>query len=287
MVNKKEEKVSNTVAAKPRDIFIPHPSLGWKLRPNSKIRVTFRDILQSTDDEGWRTVMNQPKTSKNTVAFYGCSFTYGTSLSDSETFTSLIQESFPDHIILNRGIGGHGTVQNYIQFRSDVKNGKVDTAVFCVISDHRYRNIGHPVRMKAHLSPKWYEIGVEHIPIVTLDRKCNTEITYISIWQPSLIKNDFKCFLPPDYYLDKATIEMFRTIGHFAKNHNIPYKIVLLDSIDPVFNKIIAEQVDDVVDISTPFNAEFTFIPNDVHPNVKANKVFFERLVPLLNEIMP
>lgn len=286
MVLKKKEKFSNVVAVKPSDIFMPHPSLGWKLRPNSKIRVTFRDIIQTTDDEGWRTVTNQPKTSKKSVAIYGCSFTFGTALSDSETFTSLIQESIPDHIILNRGIGGHGTVQNYIQFRNDVKNGKVDSAVFCAISDHRYRNIGHPVRMKAHLSPKWYEIGIEHIPIVTLDRNCNTEIEYISIWQPSLIKNDFKCFLPPDYYLDKATIEIFRTIGRFAKDHNIPYKIALLDSIDPVFNKVIIDHIDDVVDISTPFNAEFTFIPNDVHPNVKANKVFFERLVPLINEII-
>jgi hypothetical protein len=287
MFFRKEDKILNKVASKPRDIFMPHPSLGWKLRPNSKIQVWFRDIVQSTDDEGWRTVMHQPKTSKHTVAFYGCSFTYGTALSDSETFTSLIQESFPEQNILNRGIGGHGTVQNYIQFRNDVKNGKVDMAVFCAISDHRYRNIGHPVRMKAHLSPKWYEIGVEHIPIVTLDRNCNTEIEYISIWQPSLLKNDFERFLPPDYYLDKATIEMFRTIGRFATEHKIPYKIVLLDSIDPVFNQIITEQVDDVVDISTPFNSEFNFIPNDVHPNVKANKVFFDRLVPLLNEMMP
>ena len=64
MVFNKKKEISNTVAAKPRDIFMPHPSLGWKLRANSKIRVTFRDLVQSTDDEGWRTVMNQPKTLK-------------------------------------------------------------------------------------------------------------------------------------------------------------------------------------------------------------------------------
>lgn len=287
MVLNKEEEISNKVTARPSDIFVPHPSMGWSLMPDSKVKVSFRDIVQSTDDQGWRTVVNQPKTSKNNIAFYGCSFTYGTSLSDSETFTSLIQESFPEQKILNRGIGGHGTVQNYIQFRSDVKKGNVDVAVFCAISDHRYRNIGHPVRMKAHLSPKWYDIGVEHIPIVTLDRNCNTEIEYISIWQPALIRNDFESFLPPDYYLDKATIELFRTIGCFAEDHKIPYKIVLLDSIDPVFNKAMTEQVDNVVDISTPFNAEYTFIPNDIHPNVKANNVFYKRLIPIINELMP
>ncbi len=64
MVFNKEEKISNTVVAKPRDIFMPNPSLGWKLRPNSKIRVSFRDVVQSSNDEGWRTVMNQPKTLK-------------------------------------------------------------------------------------------------------------------------------------------------------------------------------------------------------------------------------
>ena len=52
------------MAATPKDIFMPHHSLGWKLTPNSKIRQTFGDIIHSTDNEGWRTVMNQCKTLK-------------------------------------------------------------------------------------------------------------------------------------------------------------------------------------------------------------------------------
>lgn len=64
MVFNKKKEISNTVVVKPRGIFMPHPSLGWKMRAHSKIRVTFKHILLSTDVRRWRTVKNQTKTSK-------------------------------------------------------------------------------------------------------------------------------------------------------------------------------------------------------------------------------
>lgn len=271
----------------PRAIFRPSALLGWKLSPNSQVKVRFRNIAnQTTDDDGWRTVVKQPAKANKKIAFYGCSFTYGTGLSDDETFTSRLQKHFPNIQIVNRGIGGHGSVQNYLQFRNDVKKSLIDSAVFCVISDHRYRNVCHPVRMRAHLSLDWYKIGVEHVPRVKVNRDGDCEFEYVSIWQPSLFKNDFDSFLPPDFYLDSATLSVFKEIIKFSSSRNIPIKIVLLDSIDMKFNQLMVKEFNIVKDISTPYNNDFTFLPDDSHPNSKANELFYERLVSVVEELI-
>ena len=101
---------------------------------------------------------------RETVVLYDRSFTYGTGLADDETFATHIQSTLHGVTVLNRGIGDYGTLQNYLQFRQDVRCGTAHAAVFGVISDHRFRNIAHPQRMQQHLAVEWYELGVEHVP---------------------------------------------------------------------------------------------------------------------------
>lgn len=220
-----------------------------------------------------------------TLAVYGCSFTYGTGLADDETYTALLQASSNSINIVNRGVGGHGNVQGYLQFRRDVKEGNVQVAIFGVISDHRYRNITHPVRMQAHLAPLWYELGVEHLPRVRFSRDGQLLIEYVPIWQPSLLRDDFQVFLPDEYTIDRATIKIIDEIIAFAKQHKIPILIALLDRIDPEFNELMRNQFPEVVDISTPYTPEYTFLPDDIHPNALANRLYAERLLPWVNDL--
>lgn len=273
----------------PRQIFRPHPLLGWGLTPNKKVTVPFRcKIEQTIDEDGWRLIPGKNADAQRmTLAVYGCSFTYGTGLADDETYTALLQASSSRINILNRGVGGHGNVQGYLQFRKDVKDGKVQAAIFGVISDHRYRNIAHPVRMKAHLAPFWYDLGVEHLPRVRFNRTGQLLIEYVPIWQPSLFRDDFQVFLPDEYTIDRATIKLIAEIICFAKQHKSPILIALLDQIDPEFNKLMRNEFAEVVDISTPYTSEYTFLPDDIHPNVLANRLFAERLFPWVNALVP
>ncbi len=278
----------DTIVAKPRLLFRPDPVLGWSLSPGHGVRVGFRtgeDIVQHVGADGWRHVPGAAEATGKRVAVYGCSFTYGSALADDETFCALLQQARPDLRILNRGIGGHGTVQNLLQLRRDIAAGAVDAAVFAVISDHKYRNVPHPQRMRQFLSPDWDQLGVEHVPVARFGAGGAMRIVYVPLWQPVIEREDFSVFLPDDHMLNTATLAVLQAVRDQARAAGIPLRLVLLDALDPGFNAVVAAHFDDARDVSTPFDADHTFQPRDVHPNPRANRLYAERLTPVLDDL--
>lgn len=279
--------IMKTTANRPRQIFMPDPLLGWRLSANQRLEVRFRpEIDHTTGPEGWRTVPGQPEHYQTAIGFYGCSYTYGTALDDGETFTSLLQKRFPESLVLNRGVGGHGSVQSYLQFREDVDSGRVSAGVFCVIGDHKYRNMPHPLRMKAFLTPDWYRIGVEHHPYATTRAGGGVDVHYLPIWQPVLKQHGLNPFLPDEIMLNRLTLDVFREVHTCANGAGVPIRIVLLDRMDPDFNRLLLGAFDNATDISTPHDAEHRFLPQDLHPNVHANQLYAERLLPVVEPLM-
>jgi hypothetical protein len=269
------------IAQKPRQIFRPNPVLGWSLTPDAQVKVPFRnDITQTIGPDGWRYVPHNGGPVELNLAVYGCSYTYGTGLADDETYTALLQASLANVRVLNRGVGGHGSLQNYLQFRQDLKNESVQAAVFGVISDHRFRNVAHPQRMQQYLKADWYERGIEHVPTARQDRSGKLILDYVSIWQPSLLDKGFGVFLPNEFMLDQATFSIFNAIAEMAELHNVPVVFALLDQLDSEFNEGMLQNFPNALDVSTPWDEEHTFFPKDIHPNAYSNRLFSERLLP-------
>jgi len=271
---------------KPKNIFIPHPIFGWLLSPNSQIQVSHREnVIQNIDNNGNRTV---PKLIKNNhcakLNVYGCSFTYGTGLTDDETYPAIIQKHTPHLSICNKGIGGHSTVQNYLRFRDDLKNNNVDMAIFGVISDHRYRNIAHPYRMKQHQSSGWVSIGTDKVPHIKINRNKNAEIVYTNTLQPCLKNADISSFLPNEYFIDLSTLWIFDEIIKLSQIHDIPVIIAILDKLDPIFTDLMLTKFQHAVDVSTPLDQNHTFMPVDIHPNHIANQIFANGILKKMNE---
>jgi hypothetical protein len=270
------------IVAKPRLLFRPHPVLGWSLTPNYGVRVRFRpEIVQNIDSGGWRRVPKPESGQGNgaRLAVYGCSFTYGTGLADSETYVARLQRDLPDVQMLNRGIGGQSTVQNFLQFRRDAQAGAVDAAIFAIFSDHRFRNIAHPQRMRQFLSKEWYELGVEHVPVLRQGRNGRNTITYVPIWQPALQQGGFDAFLPDDHMIDTATLAILTEIEDLARVHGLPIRFVLLDRQDPGFNAAVRDQFPTTLNVSVPLDKQHCFMPVDMHPNQTANRIYASRLL--------
>lgn len=273
------------IVARPRLLYRPDPVIGWSLTPGYAVRVGFRaGVLQHIGPDGWRHVPGVPEMGPR-VAVYGCSFTYGTGLADDETFTAQLQRALPGMRILNRGIGGHGTVQNLLQLRRDIANRTIDAAVFALISDHRFRNIAHPQKMQYYLKPDWYKLGVEQVPVARMDSNGRANILYHPIWQPVIQQANFHIFLPDDYMITSATMAVLDLVRETAQAANVPLQFVLLDSLDPVFSATVKNRFVDTKDISTPYDQEHTFMPRDLHPNVAANTLFATRLRPLITQL--
>jgi len=280
--------MSSQLAKKPRDIFRAHPIVGWTLTPNRQVEVGFRPgVIQNIDAQGNRHIPHAPPDlSAKRLAIYGCSFTYGTGLADAETYPALLQEALPSVRVINKGVGGHGSVQALLRFRADLLDQQVDAAVFGMISDHRYRNLPHPYRMKAHLSPDWHRIGVEQVPHARLDRSGKIEIVFTPTWQPCVLRNDFAVFLPDEHVFDLVTIGVFQEILALADAHRVPVLIALLDQIDPQFNQLMIQTFCAAHDVSTPYEAAYHFQPDDLHPNALANRCFAERLLPIVEKAL-
>lgn len=280
------QQTPEKIVAVPRLSFRPDPVIGWSLRPMYAVRVPYRKghVMQHIAPDGWRRVPEQPKTGQG-IAVYGCSFTYGTGLADAETFCALLQKDYPDHRILNRGIGGHGTVQNLLQLRRDIAAGAVDAAVFAIISDHRFRNVAHPQRMRYYLTPQWHKLGVEHVPVAKMTSAGKVKIDYCALWQPVIRDADFDMFLPDDYMLNVATLAVLDLVRTTAQEAGIPLRFLVLDRYDPDFSNAVLERFNDAVDISTPQDVEHTFLPGNLHPNAYANELFAQRLGPLISDL--
>ncbi|NUB45590.1 hypothetical protein GEU84_014415 [Fertoebacter nigrum] len=274
------------IVSKPRLLFRPDAVLGWRLTPQASVRVRFRDaIMQTIGDDGWRHVPGSTVARGPRLAFYGCSFTYGTGLADDETYTALLQRDLPGLRILNRGIGGHGTVQNLLQLRRDIAAGAVDAAVFAIISDHRFRNIPHPQRMRQYLSPEWYHLGVEHVPVARMDATGQVRIVYLPLWQPAMNAADFTVFLPDDWMITMATLAVLDLVRQTAEAAGVPLMFVLLDAQDADFSAAVCGRFAQAHDISTPHDPQHTFLPQNAHPNMQANRLFAQRLLPLVTTL--
>lgn len=273
------------VVAKPRLLFRPDPVIGWALSPQHAVKVGFRmDIMQTIGADGWRHVPDRPKLGPN-IGIYGCSFTYGTGLADAETYTAILQQNLPQARVMNRGIGGHGTVQNLLQLRRDIAAGTVDAAVFAVISDHRFRNIAHPHRMRQYLNRDWSDLGVEHVPLARLDAAGQVHIVYHPLWQPVIKQADFDIFLPDDFMINTATLAVLDRVQHTARAAGIPIKFAQLDTLDPDFSKAVTARFPDTIDISSPHDETHTFLPADIHPNAYANQLYAQRLLPAMTDL--
>lgn len=273
------------VQGRPLLAYRPDPVLGWALTPNVDLRPDWSpSTVQTIGPDGMRSVPGQTAPPAPNLVFYGCSFTFGEGLRDAETFPALIQHGRADRRVVNRGVPGYSTVQNYLQFRRDVRNGQVAAACFGVFSHHRYRNIAHPVRFRGRQGAQWRTF--DHIPVAHLDRRGDVEIAFVPVRQPITNWDDFHAFVPDDHLVDLPTIRLLEAIVTLARGNEIPLVIALLDNEDPPFNDMLLDRFEDVIDVSVPLDADHTFLPYDSHPNARANQLFAERLRPRIDQAL-
>lgn len=273
-----------------KKLFQPHPLLGYSHTPDNQIVAPFRkkEILQNIGPDGFRVTPFQGARKHKKIVFYGCSFTYGVGLSDTETFTALLQKEYKSTRITNKGVSGYGTLQNFLQLQLDVKKNDVDVAVFGFISKHIYRNIVvHPMRLTEGQVERWKAIGIEHMPRVRMRRDGLIGIDYFPVSQFRYDKNVIDQFSVDDFLTDLATVSLFKAINKFGSENNVKIIIALMDKRQNYYNQLLQKQVvENVIDISIPINAKHTWLPLDTHPNVNGNRVYFEKLAPIIETFL-
>jgi hypothetical protein len=109
---------------------------------------------------------------KPEIWIFGCSFTYGWSLNDSETYAWLLQEKLPKYEIVNFGVNGYGTLHSLIQFKEALKQAnKPKIAVIAYAGFHDRRNTLLRARRKQMAA--WNKLGILLQPDARLNGENN------------------------------------------------------------------------------------------------------------------
>jgi lysophospholipase L1-like esterase len=117
--------------------FRHDPDLGWSLPPHNARQVTVtRTVSMRSNSLGLRDIELAPG-SGPTILFLGDSFTEGFDVEPEERFSDRLRANLPGVRILNAGVTGYGTDQEYIQLQrlwSRVEPTVV-VLMFCVDND--------------------------------------------------------------------------------------------------------------------------------------------------------
>ena len=127
---------SQTHASRTAPDYVPpinvyDPEIGWVLSPESiKSHHVLVPSVVFSIDHNERLTSLQPPSGPRIVAT-GCSFTFGQSLPDQDTWPWLLQERLPDYHVVNVGAMGYGTDQALLAAEREIARfpGSVRTVV--------------------------------------------------------------------------------------------------------------------------------------------------------------
>ena len=231
---------------------------------------------------------NQSST-KPEIWILGCSFTYGWSLNDRETYPWLLQSKLPQYEIVNFGVNGYGTLHSFIQFKEALKQGnKPKIAVIAYAGFHDRRNTLLRARKKQMVT--WNKLGILLQPDARLDGKNNftysmTKLEYDE-WPLMRVSalvnflevnyNQFEEGLYRSHDVSKAIIEEFNRL---AEANGVKLVVAGINAGSAKMLKELSQEgiatVDISVDLKIPANNN---LPHDLHPSAIANRQYAEKL---------
>jgi hypothetical protein len=232
--------------------------------------------------DGYRITSDHPELYRNKpqIWIFGCSYTYGWSLNDEETFPWLVQENLPNYHIRNLGIGGQGNVVALLQLREELVTRKPPAfAIFVYNPFHLVRNVAAPSFVNNELAV--LTDNAFHFPKAFINEEGKLNVTLIPVEpvdepEPTL-KN-----------MRLVTELVFQEIKHLCDTHSIVPILAFQtgDRLDPIVQDC-EQKGFNIIDMSLDLSSKYqAFPPFDPHPNVKAHKIYADKLLVGLREII-
>lgn len=225
----------------------------------------------------------------------GCSYTYGWSLNDYETFSYKLQNIFPDVSISNYGKPGFSNLQSYLQFKELLQRDTPDIVVLNYASFHDDRNIG---------SKNWLLTLAEHNRLGPLKHpvlRAHEDSFLIETVELENLSSNISKHSALAHFIErrsnrpslarriKATKHVINLFSKQCENYNVKLGIagITLDQrTQDVLDYCRAIGIPSVmigIDLSKPL---YLNRPHDNHPNGLANSKYADQLHPFLKTLM-
>ena len=265
-------------------IYEPDPVLQTRLKPNGsgEMHVLGRTVIMDVDATGCRPVIGQPIIGERTLAVYGCSFTYGLAIAANETFSSLLQGMFPTWRVENYGVPSYGTSQNLIQLERETRWAKPELVTFCWIESHLHRSapdIGWIQMASSYMPrPASREAPEPRLPRAKLDQDGALQMGSVRFPRHDLIGIDLSDFAQDPYYVDLVSFALFKRANTIVTEYGGHFFITTLEGrFSGELARRLAENFIPVVNASISGN-EYRCLPDDLHPNAFANRIYADRI---------
>ncbi len=275
----------------PRPLFNPDTAVGIKL-DSGTYKIYYEDgtYWQATNNKfGWRITSNDTslylESCLHHIDIFGCSFSYGTGLADSQTYPFLLQHRMPDYRINNYAVPGHGMAQNFVKLTEQISIDSGAVIVYAYIAGHDFKT-NHANRKKMYPSKNYlkgyyYLYLTESLEVVRTryDYEPWPLVQYSALF--NFLEDKYLAFLDNDKSRHQASKKAVVYLNELCQKKHAKFIFTVLDreevSADMLLfckqNKIACADIS--VDISTP---KYNLMPYDDHPNFAANKLFAEKL---------
>jgi hypothetical protein len=233
------------------------------------------------------------------IWIFGCSYTYGWSLNDEETYAWLVQQSLPDFEIVNFGVNGYAQIHAFLQIRRALeKRPRPAVAVVTYAGFHDGRNTFSRGWRKA-LST-WNKLGPLVQPYARLGAEGRLRVAYGSVEFAAMplirvsalahyIELKIEEFEVRRLRSHAVTETLLLEIASLARANGVPLVIAGISEDPPTKNVLRFAEENGIpwVDMSTDLSAPgFRNLPIDTHPSALAHREFARKLTGYLETFL-
>ncbi len=222
--------ISNAIMGEP--MFRYDDQLGWKIIPNSNGEYTAsRPIRYSHNSLGMRET-EIIEDSRKRILFLGDSFTWGFDVEQDERFTELLKPHFEDYQLINAGINGYGTDQQWLWFNHLESIIKPDVVVLLYFGENDHvdnsTNLRHGGFYKPYFEKSDDMLTIKGTPVPKGERYFYAENPTLSkSWLVRLAASAwFKNKAPAQVYVEDPTFDILQKFNDHLLSKQIPFLLI-------------------------------------------------------------
>ncbi len=291
------------IEVNPGDKFFQRDSLLGYKHLVGEYNVTIKNKLAFTTTHGANTLrITSPQTdtidlTKPEIWIFGCSFTYGWSINDAETYAWRLQSQLPDYRVINWGVGGYGTIHFLYQLENALKSLKKPKLVIVNHADFHFERNVFSYNRQFNTS-QYSSLGRLNQPYANLSDSGGlipkrSKGEYVP-WNLSKIsamvfftERRYENFLDGGLHSESREIArlIFDRIVNLCNDNDVKLLITNVGQNEKFIKNYSFKNEIPYVDISVNVeDNKYNNQPNDKHPNAEANRVYAEKLYTYLSQ---
>jgi hypothetical protein len=260
--------------------------LGWAPTPNSSsIVTTARTIHAQHNGLGFRDIEFKPD-ARPAILFIGDSFVWGVDAEANERFTDLLRSRISGNTIVNAGVSGYGTDQEYLLLQRIWPTIRPSAVVLIFCADNDRLDNGINVRYDGYRKP-YFATAADGTLVLRGQPVPKSRQLYIKqdwlvrhLWLARLVVFAYVEIRHPQLFVPDPTEQIVGKMHEFVQAHGARLIVGLQHSDDKLIQHLQAEQIPFVT-----FNEAETYSNlYGAHWTPRGHSLVAERLLGLLSE---